>query len=113
MISEIHKSKSSIVGIDYLILGVLFISGWLALFYFFKHWLVNIVSFSLLFLGLFSFFAGIQQIAYSVVWFIKQKKDGNSTDFNRDDFLLFLTKLFGALLVFAQVCKAVLEIKNN
>ena len=108
---ELGKNKSKIIGIDNLLIGLLLISGWLFLFNFFKHWLINTLSFLVLIIGLFGLFMGMQQVAYSIVRYFKQNKEGEKISFNKDDLLLFLTKLLGVLLVFAQVCKAVLEIK--
>lgn len=103
---ELGKAKNNITGLDDLLLGLFLCGGWFALFKFANHWLANTLSFFLLVIGLYSFFSGIQEVLYSVLY----RDNANKKDKEKGDLLLFLTKLLGVVLVVVQICKAVMDL---
>lgn len=110
---EAGKIKSGIVGLDNLFVGLLFSGIWFALFWFGKHWIFNTIGFFCLIFGAFGFFQGLQQVIYSASKIPKVKKEEQSKEKTRTDILLFLTKLFGVVLVVVQIIKAVMDLKGN
>ena len=109
---EAGKIKSGIVGLDNLFMGLLFIGIWFAMFWFGKHWFFNTLGFLFLIIGAFQFFQGLQQIIYSASKIPKSKKEKQTKEKNRADILLFLTKLFGVILVIVQIIKAVIDLSK-
>lgn len=107
---EAGKIKSGIVGLDNLFVGLLFSGIWFALFWFGKHWIFNTIGFFCLIFGAFGFFQGLQQVIYSASKIPKVKKEEPSKEKTRTDILLFLTKLFGVVLVVVQIIKAVMDL---
>lgn len=109
---EIGKQKNNIIGLNSLVGGLFLTGGWLIFFVFIKHWIANTLSFVFLVFGLYALATGLQQIIYSI---ILRKKDNTapkmSKEATKDDVLLFLTKLLGVILVVAQICKAIMDIK--
>ncbi len=109
---EAGKIKSRIIGLDNLFMGILFSGIWFALFWFGKHWIFNTIGFICLIFGAFGFFQGLQQVIYSASKIPKANKEENSTSNKRTDILLFLTKLFGVILVVVQIIKAVIDLNG-
>ncbi|MBR2953466.1 MAG: hypothetical protein IKC45_03680 [Clostridia bacterium] len=109
-IVEAGKIKSGIVGLDNLFLGLFFVAIWFALYWFGRHWFFNTIGFFLLIFGAFGFFQGLQQIIYSISKIPKEKKERQPKEKTRTDILLFLTKLFGVVLVIIQIIKAVIDL---
>ena len=107
---KIFKIKTGIIGLDNLFVGLLFSGIWFALFWFGKHWIFNTIGFFCLIFGAFGFFQGIQQIIYSASKIPRAKKGEQSKEKTRTDILLFLTKLFGVVLVIVQIIKAVMDL---
>ena len=107
---EAGKIKMGIVGLDNLFIGFLFSGIWFALFWFGKHWIFNTIGFFCLIFGAFGFFQGLQQIIYSASKIPRAKKEEQSKEKTRTDILLFLTKLFGVVLVIIQIIKAVMDL---
>lgn len=104
------KIKSGIVGLDNLFLGLMFSAIWFTLFWFGKHWIFNTIGFFCLIFGAFGFFQGLQQVIYSANKIPKAKKEEQSKEKTKTDILLFLTKLFGVILVVVQIIKAVMDL---
>lgn len=94
-------------------LGLFFVAIWFALYWFGRHWFFNTIGFFLLIFGAFGFFQGLQQIIYSISKIPKEKKEKQPKEKTRTDILLFLTKLFGVILVIVQIIKAVMDLKGN
>ena len=99
---EISKSKKiGIKGLDNFAIGSIFIGIWIALYLFAKHWIVNIVAFLMLFLGVYFILRAIIEIFYSISIIArssKEKKESKSADI-----LTFITAIIGLLLVVMQV----------
>lgn len=109
---EAGKIKTGIVGLDNLFVGLLFSGIWFALFWFGKLWIFNIIGFLCLIFGAFGFFRGLQQVIYSASKIPRAKKEEQSKEEKRTDILLFLTKLFGVVLVVVQIIKAVIDLNG-
>ncbi len=109
---EAGKIKTGILGLDNLFMGLLFTGIWFALFWFGKHWLFNTIGFIFLLFGSFGFFQGLQQVIYSASKIPQTKKEERSKEKTKADILLFLTKLFGLLLVVVQIIKAVMDLNG-
>ena len=72
------NSKREIKGIDDLVLGVVIVGIWAGIYYFFKHWIGNIIGFVFLVFGLYGGVRGIIEIIYSTIHIKnKNKKDIN------------------------------------
>ena len=110
---EAGKIKTGILGLDNLFMGLMFSGIWFALFWFGKHWIFNTIGFFCLIFGAFGFFQGLQQVIYSASKIPKVKKEEPNKEKTRADILLFLTKLFGVVLVVVQIIKAVMDLKGN
>lgn len=112
-ILEASKTKSKIVGLDNIFLGIFLIAGWFVLFWFVNHWLTNTIAFVLFLIGAFGFFQGVQQVIYSMA--IKNKSEHTNTledkQEHRMEIIMFLTKLLGIALVVIQIIKAVLDLR--
>lgn len=109
---QVAKNKIGIVGVDTLFVGILFLGVWFALFWFGKHWIFNTIGFFCLIFGAFGFFQGLQQVVYSASKIPKAKTEEKSKEKTRTDILLFLTKLFGVVLVVVQIIKAVMDLST-
>lgn len=109
---EAGKIKTGIIGLDNLFIGLLFSGIWFALFWFGKHWIFNTIGFFCLIFGAFGFFQGLQQVIYSASKIPKAKKEEQTKEKTKADILLFLTKLFGVVLVVIQVIKAVIDLSK-
>ena len=109
---EVGKNKSGIIGLDNLFLGLLFTGIWFALFWFGKHWIFNTIGFFCLIFGAFGFFQGLQQVIYSISKISKAQNEKQAKEKTRADILLFLTKLFGLVLVVTQIVKAVMDLSK-
>lgn len=109
---EASKIKTGIIGLDNLFLGLLFSGIWFALFWFGKHWILNVIGFFFLFLGAYGFFQGLQQVIYSASKIQKKINTLQSKEKTRTDILLFLTKIFGVVLVVVQIIKAVIDLNG-
>lgn len=107
---EAGKIKTGIIGLDNLFLGLLFTGIWFALFWFGKHWIFNTIGFLCLIFGAFGFFQGLQQFIYSASKIPKAKTEAQTKEKTKTDLLLFLTKLFGVVLVVVQIIKAVMDL---
>ena len=108
---ELQKSKSSIVGLDNFLLGILFFGGWFALYKGFDRWWINIVALLPLFFGAYAIFLGVEQIIYSLSHQTKMPKSDERKNEEKADILLFLTKLLGVVLVVIQIIKAVMDLQ--
>ena len=112
MAVEIGKIKSSISGIDNLLIGVIILAGWYALYKAFNRWYTNIIAFCFLFIGSYGAFVGILQMVYSLSHReIKEETEENKKK-EKGDIILLLTKLLGVVLVVMQIIKAVMEISK-
>lgn len=109
---EASKIKTGIIGLESLFIGLSFSGIWFALFWFGKHWVFNIIGFFCLIIGAFGFFQGLQQVIYSASKIPKAKKEEQTKEKTKADILLFLTKLFGVVLVVIQVIKAVIDLSK-
>lgn len=110
--SSISKSQNIIVGFDKFFIGILLLCAWFALFTIYNNnWIVNIISFILLIMGVYSIILSLIQIVFSFVRYMKNKKSCKDNNENGGDILLFFTKLLSMLLIAAQVIKAIFEIK--
>lgn len=111
MAVELQKSKSTILGLDNLLLGILFFGGWFALYKGFNRWWINIIAFLPLFFGAYAIFLGVEQIIYSLSHQSKERKTDERKNEEKADILLFLTKLLGVVLVVIQIIKAVMDLQ--
>jgi|GEM_PF-7045684 len=110
----VNKSQDIIIGFDKFIWGIVFLCAWFALYTIYNNNLiVNISSFILLILGIYAIILSIIQMIYSFVSYRKKIKKNEEQKENKSDIILLLTKLFGMLLVAAQVFKAVIELKGS
>lgn len=112
MAVEIGRIKSSIVGIDNLLIGIIIIAGWFALYKAFNYWLTNIIAFVLLFMGAYGMFLGFQQMIYSSAHREPKERAAEAKKEEKGDILLLLTKVLGVVLVVMQITKAVMEISK-
>lgn len=111
------NNKNKFIGLDNVVFGISFIGLWIVLHIGIKHWISNSIAFLLLIVGAYSFFLGLQQIAYSLS--LRKKKKSKELDpiesaqkkeNQKADTLLFITKLLGVILVLFQIGKAILDI---
>ena len=112
MAVEIGKIKSSVTGIDNLLIGIIILAGWYALYRAFNQWYTNIIAFILLFFGAYGAFLGSLQMVYSLSHREIKEKTEEAKRQEKGDIILLITKLLGVVLVVMQIIKAVMEISK-
>ena len=112
MAVEIGKIKSSVTGIDNLLIGIIILAGWYALYRAFNQWYTNIIAFILLFFGAYAAFLGSLQMVYSLSHREIKEKTEEAKRQEKGDIILLITKLLGVVLVVMQIIKAVMEISK-
>ena len=107
IVSEIKKSKNKIKGLDFGFMGILILLAFYAICVLWQNVIANSLAFVLLIFGLFAFFFGFYQVIYSIKAIInKRNEDGKQS---KGDILLFITKVFGLVLVILQLAKFIAE----
>lgn len=99
------KPISNIKGFDDLWGGVLFLSGWAALFFLAQHWIWNVLEFILLIIGVYGVFLGLFRIVYSIRFNRKEKTQTKATIIS--DIIMFLTKVASLVLVVLQLINTI------
>lgn len=108
--TEISKmnEKRGIKGIDNLVIGIILLIIWACIYYFFKNWIGNVISFFILIIGLYDGCKGIIEITYSII--IKGKDNKKAQKSRLDvtkEIILMLSEIAGIGLILVQILQSI------
>ncbi len=106
-ISNMNKNRG-VKGIDTLVLGLALTIIWALIYYFFKHWIANVIGFFILIIGVYGSFRGILEIIYSIIEINKKNKNKSENKLAIiKEIILVLSELAGMLLIVIQILQAI------